>query len=258
MIDSVWNKEKREQRNLQVREIKGGRKENGAMQELYGKMTQALIRGKSEDVKSLTKQAINDGRKVKEILEKGLLPGMDIVGQRMKTGEMFIPEVLRSAKTMHKAMDILKSFLSESDAAGYGKVIIGTVEGDLHDIGKNLVIMMLEGASFDVIDLGTDVKVWTFVDAVKEHKPDILAMSALLTTTMPKMRETISALKKVGLRDQVKIMAGGAPVTQAFIDKIGADAYGANGAEAVDIAKSLVVSSKDMPQMSPGRFVVGI
>jgi 5-methyltetrahydrofolate--homocysteine methyltransferase len=141
---------------------------------------------------------------------------------------------------MHGAMDILRPFLSESDAAGMGTFVIGTVEGDLHDIGKNLVSMMLQGAGFKVVDLGTNITSAQFVEAVKQHKPKVLGMSALLTTTMPKMEETISALKEAGIRDQVKIMAGGAPVTQDFVNKIGADAYGANAASAVDKAKTLI------------------
>jgi methylmalonyl-CoA mutase cobalamin-binding domain/chain len=143
---------------------------------------------------------------------------------------------------MHAAMDILKPLLSEGDAAGSGTYLIGTVEGDLHDIGKNLVSMMLQGAGFKVIDLGTNINVRQFWDAVKEHQPAILGMSALLTTTMPKMEETIKALNEAGIRSQVKIMAGGASVTQDFVDKIGADAYGANAASAVEKAKGLVTS----------------
>ena len=160
--------------------------------------------------------------------------------KRFKAGDMFIPEVLLCARCMHGAMDILKPLLSEADSKGAGKVVIGTVEGDLHDIGKNLVAMMMQGSGFKVIDLGVNLKPQAFVDAVKEHKPDIIGMSALLTTTMPKMEETIIALKEAGLRDQVKIMAGGAPVTQDFVDKIGADAYGANAASASDKAKELL------------------
>jgi 5-methyltetrahydrofolate--homocysteine methyltransferase len=208
------------------------------MSELYGKMSEVLIAGNIEEIKKLTQQALDEGSKADEILEKGLLPGMDIVGQRFKACEMFIPEVLRSAKTMHSAMDILRPLLSESLAAGAGAIVIGTVEGDLHDIGKNLVAMMLEGAGFQVVDLGTDVKPQNFVDAAKEHKPRILGMSALLTTTMPKMGETVNALKEAGIRDQIKVMAGGAPVTQDFVDEIGADAYGSNATAAVEKAKA--------------------
>jgi len=210
------------------------------MDELDEKMAQELIKGNEADVRKLTQEALDKGATAREVLDQGLLAGMDVVGKRFKAGDMFIPEVLLCARTMHGAMDILKPLLSEADAAGSGKVIIGTVEGDLHDIGKNLVGMMLEGAGFKVVDLGVNIKPQEFVDAVKEHKPDIVGMSALLTTTMPKMEETITALKEAGIRDQVKIMAGGAPVTQDFIDKIGADAYGANAASASENAKALV------------------
>lgn len=210
------------------------------MSELYGKMSEVLISGGIEEIKKLTQRALDEGTAASEILSQGLLPGMDIVGQRFKACEMFIPEVLRSAKTMHAAMDILRPFLSDAEAAGAGTVIVGTVEGDLHDIGKNLVGMMLEGAGFKVVDLGTDVKPQGFVEAAKEHKPNILGMSALLTTTMPKMGETVNALKEAGIRDQIKVMAGGAPVTQDFVDEIGADAYGSNATAAVEKAKNLV------------------
>lgn len=209
------------------------------MSALYGKMSELLISGGIEEIKKLTQQALDEGLEASEVLSKGLLPGMDIVGQRFKACEMFIPEVLRSAKTMHAAMEILRPLLSDAEAAGAGTVIVGTVEGDLHDIGKNLVGMMLEGAGFKVVDLGTDVKPQDFVEAAKEHKPNILGMSALLTTTMPKMGETVNALKEAGIRDQIKVMAGGAPVTQDFVDEIGADAYGSNATAAVEKAKAL-------------------
>ena len=210
------------------------------MAELFEKISEVVIAGNIEEAKKLAQQGLDEDVQAGEILEKGLLPGMDVVGQRMKSGEMFIPEVLRSAKTMQGALDILLPHLSEADAAGAGKVVIGTVEGDLHDIGKNLVAMMLEGGGFKVVDLGVDVKSQGFVEAVKEHDANILGMSALLTTTIPKMRETMDALEEAGIRDQVKIMAGGAPVNQSFVDEIGADAYGANAAMAVDKAKELV------------------
>jgi corrinoid protein of di/trimethylamine methyltransferase len=210
------------------------------MDALYENMANALIAGKEDEVKKLTQEAIDKGAVAREVLDKGLLAGMDVVGQRFKAGDMFIPEVLLCARCMHGAMDILKPLLSEADSAGLGTYLIGTVEGDLHDIGKNLVAMMLEGAGFRVVDLGTNVTSQQFVAAVKEHKPKILGLSALLTTTMPKMEETIQALKEAGIRDQVKIMAGGAPVTQDFVDKIGADAYGANAASATEKAKELM------------------
>jgi len=210
------------------------------MDALFEKIAERLIVGKIDEVKELSQQALDQGASPRNIIDKGLLAGMDVVGKRFKAGDMFIPEVLLCARCMHGAMDILKPLLSEADAAGVGIYVIGTVEGDLHDIGKNLVSMMLQGAGFEVIDLGTNIKPQQFVDAVSEHKPTILGLSALLTTTMPKMEETINALKEAGIRDQVKIMAGGAPVTQAFVDEIGADAYGANAASATEKAKELM------------------
>lgn len=210
------------------------------MEKLFEKMAEKLINGEQAEVKELTQEALDKGAVPREILDKGLLAGMDVVGQRFKAGDMFIPEVLLCARCMHGAMDILKPLLSESDAAGIGIYVIGTVEGDLHDIGKNLVSMMMQGAGFQVIDLGTNISAQQFVEAVKNHKPDIVGMSALLTTTIPKMVETIQALKEAGIRDQVKIMVGGAPVTQVFADEIGADAYGSNAAAAADTAKTLM------------------
>ena len=210
------------------------------MEELFEKMAEVLIAGKADEVKRLAQEALDKGAAARDILDKGLLAGMDVVGQRFKAGDMFIPEVLLCARCMHGAMDILNPLLSEGDAAGVGTYLIGTVEGDLHDIGKNLVSMMLEGAGFQVVDLGTNITAQQFVEAVKEHQPDILGLSALLTTTMPRMEETIQALKEAGIRDQVKIMAGGAPVTQDFVEKIGGDAYGSNAASAVEKAKELV------------------
>ncbi len=208
--------------------------------DIYGKMSEILIAGNIEEVKKMAQKALDSGIQAQEILEKGLLPGMNVVGQRFKAYEMFIPEVIRSANAMRVAMDIIRPLLSESDIAGVGTVVIGTVEGDLHDIGKNLVTMMLEGAGFMVVDLGIDIKPQTFIEAVKQHRPDILGMSALLTTTMPKMGETIHALAKAGLRDQMKVMIGGAPVTRDFADQIGADAYGSSAAAAVEKAKTFV------------------
>ncbi len=210
------------------------------MSELLGKITESLIAGNVDGVVELTKEALDGGSEAQDILEKGLLSGMDVVGQRFKANELFIPEVLRCAKAMSGAMEILRPLLIESGVAMIGSIVIGTVKGDLHDIGKNLVGMMFEGAGFEVINLGIDVNVQQFVDAVKEHKPSIIGMSALLTTTMPKMGETINALKEAGIRDQVKVMIGGAPVTAAFAEDIGADGYASNAASAVDKGKELV------------------
>jgi len=211
-----------------------------AVLDLYGKMSHVLIAGDIEEIKKIIQEALDLGVQARDILEKGLLQGMDVVGQRFRAYEMFIPEVIRSANTMHAAMDIIRPLLSESDAAGVGTVVIGTVEGDLHDIGKNLVTMMLEGAGFMVVDLGIDVKPQTFIEAVKEHRPDILGMSALLTTTMPKMEETIRALVEAGVREQIEIIVGGAPVTMDFAAEIGADAYGSSAVAAVEKAKAFM------------------
>jgi corrinoid protein of di/trimethylamine methyltransferase len=210
------------------------------MSEQYAKMAEALIAGKVDEVVSITKTMLGDGISANQILQDGLLPGMNVVGQRFKACEMFIPEVLRSAKAMAGSMELLRPLLSESDAQSAGKFVIGTVKGDLHDIGKNLVGMLFEGAGFKVIDLGIDLEAQVFVDAVKREKPDILGLSALLTTTMPRMGEAINALKEAGVRDQVKIMVGGAPVTEEFAKEIGADAYGANAAMAVEKGKELL------------------
>ncbi|MBS3757026.1 MAG: corrinoid protein [Desulfobacterales bacterium] len=208
------------------------------MAEDLGKIAEALIAGKVEEVDKMTKESLDGGVAAEELLNKGLIAGMDVVGQRFKAGDMFIPEVLRSAKAMSAGMEHLRPALAESDTKQAGTLVIGTVEGDLHDIGKNLVGMMFEGAGFKVVNLGIDLKPQVFVDAVKEHKPQLLGMSALLTTTMPKMGETINALKEAGVRDQVKIMVGGAPVTEEYAKEIGADLYGANAASSVDKGKA--------------------
>ena len=210
------------------------------MSELFGKMAETLIAGKVDEVSNLTKEAVEKGLSPQDILEQGLLAGMDVVGQRFKANEMFIPEVLRCAKCMHGAMEILRPLLVESGVKTAGTLVIGTVKGDLHDIGKNLVGMMFEGAGFKVIDLGIDQEPQAFVDALKDHKAELFGMSALLTTTMPKMGETINAIKEAGIRDQVKIMIGGAPVTAEFAKEIGADAYASNAASAVDTGKELL------------------
>ena len=210
------------------------------MSELLGKMAESLIAGKIDEVVDLTKQALDGGAAPADILDQGLLAGMDVVGKRFKAEEMFIPEVLRCAKCMHGAMEILRPLLAETGVESIGTLIIGTVKGDLHDIGKNLVSMMFEGAGFNVVDLGIDKEPQVFVDAIKEHNAKLIGMSALLTTTMPKMGETINAIKEAGLRDQVKILVGGAPITAAFAEEIGADGYASNAASAVEKGKELI------------------
>ena len=210
------------------------------MADILQEMASNLYNGEEEKVAQLVQQALDQGMAAGEILSGGLIAGMDEVGKDFKAGDLFVPEVLIAARAMHAGMNILRPLLAESDAATAGKYLIGTVKGDLHDIGKNLVKMMLEGAGFETIDLGTDVEPAAFVAAVREHQPDLLGMSALLTTTMVNMKATIEALEEAGLRDSVKVMIGGAPVTAAFAEQVGADAYAPDAASAVDTARGLV------------------
>jgi 5-methyltetrahydrofolate--homocysteine methyltransferase len=210
------------------------------MSGILEEISTAVIEGQLDDIQDLTDDALDEGLTAEEILNKGLMPGMDYVGVEFKAGNMFVPEVLRSAKTMQTSMDTLRPLLAKAGVKTVGKVLLGTVKGDLHDIGKNLVGMMCEGAGFEVKDIGKDVAPEQFVDAVKEFGPDVVGMSALLTTTMRSMEGTIKVLEEAGLRDQVKIIIGGAPVTQTFADQIGADGYASNAASAADLAKRLV------------------
>jgi len=210
------------------------------MADAYELLQHAVIDGDGAGARDLAQRLLDEGARAREVLDRGLLPGMDTVGQRMRAGETFIPEVLLSARTMQGALELLKPRLAEGDGGTLGTVVIGTVEGDVHDIGKNLVAMMLEGAGFTVVNLGTGITPPQFVAAVEEHRPDILGMSGLLTTTIPKMADTVKALEAEGLRDDVTVICGGAPVTQGFVESIGADGYGANAAAAVDLAKALI------------------
>ena len=210
------------------------------MSEILSKLSTAVIEGNKEDTARWTQDALNDGLDAQVVLNDGLMPGMDYVGVEFRAGNMYVPEVLRSARAMQASMDLLKPLLVEGGVEMVGKVLLGTVKGDMHDIGKNLVSMMCEGAGFEVKDLGKDVAPEAFVVAIKEFEPDVLGMSALLTTTMRAMEQTISALQEAGVRDSVKIMIGGAPVTQSFADQIGADGYASNAAAAVDLAKEFV------------------
>ncbi len=203
-------------------------------------ISESLQRGAAEKVEELVKKALEENLLPKDILENGLIKGMDIIGAKFKKNEVYIPEVLIAARAMHAGMSILRPKLAETGVKNIGTIVIGTVKGDLHDIGKNLVKMMLEGAGFEVIDLGIDVSTDKFVEAVKEHKPNIIAMSALLTTTMVNMPEVIKALEAAGLRDKVKIMIGGAPITQNYADQIGADGCSPDAASAVDKAKTFI------------------
>ena len=212
------------------------------MTEKLGKIADGLLSGNVEEVSKLTQELIDEGADPEEILQKGLFAGMDVVSQKFKDCEMFIPEVLRSAKAMQGAMEKLRPKLSEASSSKAGTVVTATVQGDLHDIGKNLAGMMMEGSGFNVIDMGIDQKTEDIVNAVKENKPQILGLSALLTTTMPKMGEVINALKEAGIRDQVKVMIGGAPVTDDFADEIGADAYAPNASIGTEKALELIKS----------------
>ncbi len=209
------------------------------MSEILEKIASNLYNGEDETVAALVQKALDQGMSAGEILSSGLIAGMDEVGRDFKAGDLFVPEVLIAARAMHAGMDVLRPLLAEGDVSSAGKYVIGTVQGDLHDIGKNLVKMMLEGAGFETIDVGTDADPAAFVDAVREHQPQVVGMSALLTTTMVNMKTTIEALTEAGLRDSVKIMIGGAPVTPAFAQEIGADAYAPDAASAVEIAREL-------------------
>ncbi len=210
------------------------------MSEILSTMSTSVIQGKMADMGALTQKALDEGLEAQEILDNGLMPGMNYVGVEFKAGKMFVPEVLRSARTMQAAMEVLRPLLTETGGGMVGKVLVGTVKGDLHDIGKNLVGMMCEGAGFEVKDMGTNNEPDAFVAAIKEFEPNVVGMSALLTTTMRAMEYTIKALEEAGIRDTVKIMIGGAPVTQSFADHIGADGYASNAAAAVDLARQFV------------------
>jgi 5-methyltetrahydrofolate--homocysteine methyltransferase len=209
------------------------------MADILHDIASKLYHGEAKEVARLVQAALDEAMPVGEILSGGLIAGMDEVGKGFKAGELFVPEVLIAARAMHAGMGLLRPLLAQSDVPSAGTCVIGTVEGDLHDIGKNLVRMMLEGAGFDTIDLGTDVKPDVFVDAVREHQPKMVGMSALLTTTMVNMKTTIEALEEAGLRDSIKILVGGAPVTAAFAEEIGADAYAPDAASAVDVARGM-------------------
>lgn len=209
------------------------------MADMVQKIADSLYRGQIDAVAELVQEAIDAGMAPDEVLNDALLFGMDKVGRDFKEGVLFVPEVMFAARSMQAGMAVLRPLLADSDVASSGKCVLGTVKGDLHDIGKNLVTMMLEGGGFEAIDLGIDLDPATFVDAVREHQPDLVGMSALLTTTMTQMQSTIEALEQAGLRDSVRIMVGGAPVTASFAEQIGADAYAPDAATAVELAREL-------------------
>ncbi len=199
-----------------------------------------ISQGKTEEVKRLTEETLERGEPVENILKDGLIQAMARIGEKFKKGEIYIPEVLIAARAMHAGLAVLKPILSKSSGSMTGKVIVGTVKGDLHDIGKNLVIMMLEGGGFEVIDLGIDVSADKFIEAIRQHQPQAVGMSALLTTTIKEMKSTIQEIEKAGLRKKVKIIIGGAPITERFAKDIGADGYARDAASAVDMVKSLL------------------
>lgn len=199
-----------------------------------------IIKGKKNPAVELTNQALAEGIDPQTVITEGLIAGMAVVGSKFKANEFYVPEVLIAARAMKECMAILKPLLAETGARPVGTVVIGTVKGDLHDIGKNLVAMMLQGNGFEVIDMGVDVSPEKFIEAAKENKAEIIALSALLTTTMPGMKQTIDAMEAAGVRGEVKVMVGGAPVTQKFADEIGANGYAPDAASAVDTAKVLM------------------
>jgi 5-methyltetrahydrofolate--homocysteine methyltransferase len=207
----------------------------------YEALKEAVIDGNVARAREMTQRALNEGARPQDILDSALISAMDVVGEKFGRGELFIPEMLVSARAMQAGLTLLKPLLVAGESRARGRVVIGTVKGDLHDIGKNLVSMMLQGGGFEVVDLGTDVKPSRFVEAVQVEKPDFLMMSALLTTTMLAMQETIDAFKAAGLRGEVKIGVGGAPVTQQFAEQIGADFYAPDAAGAVGKARESVV-----------------
>ena len=210
----------------------------------YDALKQAVLAGDEATAVAEVKKALAVKANPQDILDNGLIAGMEVVGKKFRSGEMFLPEVLLSAEVMHKGIDILNPLLSKAGRKGIATVVIGTVEGDIHDIGKKIVALLLEGNGFNVIDLGVDVKGEKFIEAVEKHKPQILGMSALLTTTMPHMGEVINALKAKKLRDKVKVIVGGASVNAEFAKSIGADGYAVEAGTGVELAKKLISATK--------------
>jgi 5-methyltetrahydrofolate--homocysteine methyltransferase len=201
---------------------------------------EAILAGEADQVEANIQAALDAGLEPNLVLNEGMIAAMREVGARFEAGDFYVPEMLISARAMQGGMALLKPYLQQGDIQSSGKVVIGTVKGDLHDIGKNLVALMLEGAGFEIKDLGTDVAAEDFIAALQAEKADILALSALLTTTMPSMKQTIDAVKASGLRDQVKIIVGGAPVTEEYARLVGADGYSPDASRAVGVAESLM------------------
>jgi len=204
------------------------------------KLKEFIMKGKAPDTVARVKELLAGGANPEALMKDAMIPAMDEVGDLFQKGEYFVPEMLVAARAMQQGLDILRPVLTESGVQPMGKVLLGTVKGDLHDIGKNLVVMAIEGAGFEVIDLGTDVPPDKFVEAIKQHKPQVVGLSALLTTTMLAMKDTIQAIKDAGLRDQVKIMIGGAPIRQEFADEVGADFYGPDSTAGRNFARDVV------------------
>jgi len=210
-------------------------------EEVLAEISDAVYEGNRNDIAEMTRRALNSAVTAEDVLRRGLNPGMQRVGEEFRDGLMFIPEVLMSAQTMHASMELLKPIFSDSNLENVGTLLLGTMEGDIHDIGKNLVGMMCEGTGFRVVDLGVNVAPETFVEAVERESPDIVGLSALLTTTTRCMKVTIEALDEAGLRGSVKVIVGGAPVTDEFSEEIGADGYAPNATEAADLARRLAI-----------------
>jgi len=210
------------------------------MEKLFEEIKNTVINGKHKEIESLVENAIQSQLNLDDLINNALIGAMDVVGDRFSKSEIFVPEMLVAAMTMKKGLDIIKPALKDQEAQSKGKIVVCTVQGDLHDIGKNLVGMMLEGAGFEVIDMGVDVTVENVVDTVSEIQPQVLGLSALLTTTMPEMENVINVLQARGLRGTVKVMVGGAPLSAEFAQKIGADAFGKDASEAVNLARSFI------------------
>jgi 5-methyltetrahydrofolate--homocysteine methyltransferase len=213
------------------------------MNEHLSNIKDAIIQGKHKEIEGLVTKAMGAKVDLQTIINDAMIAAMDIIGQRFAASQIFVPEMLVSAVTMKKGMALIKPLLKDQDSPSRGKILMCTVKGDIHDIGKNLVIMMLEGAGFDVVDLGVDMNVERLVEQVQTLKPQILGLSALLTTTMPEMKRVVETLKEKGLRDTIKVMVGGAPVDSTFAEKIGADGYGKDASQAVQLARSFIAGN---------------
>lgn len=212
------------------------------MKEMIVTIKETVVEGKHKEIEDQVRQAIDQGMDLDTLINEALIAAMDVVGKRFSSGEIFVPEMLVSAMTMKKGLELIKPLLAGDGASTKGTILIGTVQGDLHDIGKNLVAMMLEGAGYRVVDMGVDIKVPDIVALVEKENADVLGLSALLTTTLPGMEKVIEALKEAGLRDGVKVMIGGAPVDLAFAEKIGADGYAPDAAAAVELVRRLIAA----------------